>query len=130
MDQWYLKSQGASEFLILASFLLFMFIIIFGVISSNTSDLSRKRDILMGEDLVTKVQKEANLAAKVVDGYHREFYLPDKVGKKNYTIKIEENEVIVSTDRTDFWRIIPNITGNISKGINRINKTNGTIYLN
>jgi len=130
MDKWYIKCQGAIEFLILAGFLLFMFLMIFGVISSNTSDLSRKRDIVMGEDLVTKVQKEANLAAKAEDGYYREFSLPDKVGNKNYTIRLEENEVIVSTARTDFWRIIPNITGNVTKGINRLNKTNGKVYIN
>ena len=130
MDKWHLKCQGAMEFLILAGFLLFMFIMIFGVISSNTSDISRKRDILRGEDLVTKVQKEVNLAAKVVDGYYREFQLPQKIGSKNYTIRIVENEVIASTDKNDFWRVIPNMTGNITKGTNRINKTNGKIYLN
>jgi len=116
--------------MVLAAFLLFVFLGIFAIISSNTSDLNNKKEILRGEDLVTKVQKEINLASGVGDGYYREFYIPPTIGSKNYTITITENEVISITDKQDFWRIIPNITGNITKGTNKLNKTNGTIYLN
>lgn len=130
MDKRHIKCQGAMEFMLLAGFLLFMFLIILSIVSDNTSYLNKKRDILLGEDLVIKIQKELNLAARVKDGYHREFELPQKLGKKDYNIAIIGNEVIASTDKQDFWRVIPNVTGAINKGTNRINKTNGIVYLN
>jgi len=130
MDKQHIKSQGAMEFIILAGFLLFMFILISGVVFDRTMYTNRKRDIILGEDLVTKAQKEINLAARVLDGYSRNFTLPQKLGSKDYTIFIIGQEVTVRTDKGDFWRVIPNVTGDIHKGINKINKTNGTIYLN
>ena len=130
MDKQHIKGQGAMEFIILAGMLLLMFIIISGITLDRTIHINRKRDIILGEDLVTKVQKEINLAARVLDGYSRNFTLPQKLGTKNYTILIAGQEAIVRTDKGDFWRVIPNVTGDINKGVNRINKTNGTIYIN
>lgn len=118
------------EFMILAGFLLFMLITILAIVSNKTIDLHKKREIILGEDLVTKVQKEINLAARVLDGYSRNFTLPQKLGNKDYNIRIEGNEVIVNTSKQDFWRVIPNVTGNLKIGVNTINKTNDTIYLN
>lgn len=117
------------EFIILAGFLLFMLITILAVVSHKTIELQKKRDVILGEDLVTKVQKEINLAANVLDGYSRKFTLPQKIGSKDYTIVINGNEVIVTTDQQDYWRVIPNVTGNVQIGANTINKTNGTIYI-
>ena len=130
MDKWNLKSQSASEFMILAGFLLILFLIILSVVSYNSSSITKKKEILLGEDIVTKAQKEINLAARVLDGYQREFRLPNKLGSRDYNISIQENEIIVSTTTQDFWRVIPSVQGNLTKGINKINKTNGTIYVN
>lgn len=129
MDKFYLKSQTAMEFIILAGFLLFFFIAVLGVASSNAYDLNRERAIIIGEDLATKVQKEINLAARVVDGYSREFTLPAKLGQKEYNISIIGNEVIITSGQNDFWRVIPPVIGNITQGRNTINKTNGIIYI-
>lgn len=130
MDKRHIKAQSAMEFMILSSFLLFIFVVILGYVSYNASYVNKKRDIIMGEDLITKVQKEINLAAMVMDGYSREFRLPQKLGRKDYIILIVGNEVIASTDKQDFWRVIPNVTGSINKGENIITKENGTIFLN
>lgn len=118
------------EFIFLVGFLLFMFVIISGIIVAYTSDTFKKRDIIIGEDLVTKIQKEINLAARVLDGYSRKFMLPQKLGNRDYSILIVGNEVIVHTEKNDFWRVIPPSIGNLSKGDNIIRKTNGTIYIN
>lgn len=130
MDKRHIKGQSAIEFMILAGFLLFTFILILGVVSDRTSYTNKKRDIILGEDLVTKAQKEINLAARVLDGYSRNFSLPKKLGNKEYNITIMGKEIIVSTEKQDFWRVIPSVVGNLTKGTNKINKTNGSIYLN
>ena len=84
----------------------------------------------MGEDIATKIQKEINLAARVLDGYSRQFTLPQKLGTKDYNITIIANEVIVTIGNNDYWRKIPTVVGNINKGTNQINRANGIIYLN
>ncbi|MFH1641416.1 MAG: hypothetical protein ABIC04_00795 [Nanoarchaeota archaeon] len=130
MDKFHLKAQSAMEFILLAGLLLFIFLIVLSSVSYNTAKINKKKDALVGEDIVTKVQKELNLAARVLDGYSREFYLPQLLSASNYTISLNQNKVIIKTDNHDHFRIIPNITGKITKGINKINKTNGIIYLN
>ena len=125
-----MKSQAAMEFMILVGILLLVFSIMFGVIASKTTDMSKKKEIIIADDIVTKVQKETNLAARVLDGYSREFTLPQNIANKDYNISIVGNEVILSTEKQDFWRVIPTVVGNVTKGNNRINKTNGIIYLN
>lgn len=130
MDKWHIKCQVAIEFMVLVGFLLFMFAIISGIIASNTSDTFKRKEIIIGEDIATKVQKEINLAARVLDGYSRKFELPQKLANKDYDVLIMGNEVIIHTEKNDFWRAIPSVVGNITKGENTIRKTNGTIYLN
>ena len=130
MGKQHVKSQAALEFLILVGIVLFIFTIMIGVVSSRTTDIYKKREAVIGEDIVTKVQKEVNLASRVLDGYTREFSIPQKIGKKNYSISITGNEVILSTEKEDFWKIIPSVVGNITKGSNTIRKTNGVIYIN
>lgn len=130
MDKQHIKGQSAIEFMALAAVVLFIFIVMLSVISTDLSYINKKKEIIIGEDIVTKVQREVNLAARVVDGYSREFKLPEKLDHKDYNIFIVGNEVILRTEKQDFWRVIPPVTGNITNGKNTINKTNGIIYLN
>ncbi len=130
MDKQHLKAQTAIEFMILAGFLLFMFIVMLGLIAHQTNSVNKDRQQLIGEDIVTVVQKEFNLAARVSNGYSRDFYLPSFLGSHNYTISIVANEVIVNDGTQDFSRAIPTVKGSIKKGFNHINKTNEQIYIN
>lgn len=130
MDKRNLKSQAVMEFMILVGVLLFMFTIMLGIVASKTTDIHKKREFLLGEDVVVKIQKEVNLAARAMDGYSREFSIPSRLANKDYNVTLAGNEIIVSTEREDFWRVIPPVVGNITKGTNRINKTNGIIYIN
>jgi hypothetical protein len=130
MGKRHVKSQAALEFLILVGIVLFVFTIMIGVVSSRTTDIYKKRGAIIADDIVTKAQKELNLASRVLDGYSRDFSITQKIGKDNYSISITGNEVVLSTEKEDFWRIIPNVVGNITKGSNTIRKTNGVIYIN
>lgn len=130
MDKQHLRAQAAVEFMLLAAVLLFIFVIMTGIIAYNSASLNKKKENIIGEDIVTKVQKEINLAARVLDGYSREFYIPVKFGKGSYEINISQNEVILYKNQNTFWRRIPSVAGNISQGNNLIRKENGTIFLN
>ncbi len=130
MDKLHIKSQSAIEFLALTGVVLFMFLILLGMTANRVEYLDKQKEIIYGEDLVIKVQKEVNLASRSLDGYSRVFEIPQKLGSLNYTISIVGNELTVDTINQAFTRRIPPVVGNIAKGANKINKTDGTIYLN
>lgn len=125
-----LKAQSSMEFLMLIGILLLVFIMFYVVMFERVQELNDKKAIILGEDIATKVQKEILLAAKVSEGYQREFTLPQKIEGMNYSILIRGREVTVKTPKTEVVKIIPVVIGNITKEINTINKTNGIIYLN
>jgi len=118
------------EFLLLAGLLLLVFAVMMGIYSEKMAYSNKQKDILRGQDLVDKVQKEIAIASRVLDGYQRQFTLPSRLGNKEYTIRIIGKEVIASTDKQDFWRPIPSVVGNVTKGQNNIKRQNGTVYLN
>ncbi|MFC1768667.1 hypothetical protein ACFLZX_02790 [Nanoarchaeota archaeon] len=130
MDKRNLRAQSAMEFLVLAGILLFILLVMLAVVSHQTSIVNQNRDTIVVEDIVAKIQKEINLAARVSDGYSRSFYLPSKVGKLDYSINIIGGEVIIDTGGQTYSRKVPPVVGNITKGNNVIRKNNETIYIN
>lgn len=81
-------------------------------------------------DLALKLQKEILIAATVEDGYVRIFEIPDDVDTYNYSITTINNTIMVQSKNGFYLAAIPSIVGNLSKGINVINKTGGIIYVN
>ena len=130
MAKLHIRSQSAIEFLALAGFVLFMFLVLLGITGNRVGELNEKKEKLYAEDIAIKVQKELNLAARSLDGYKRSFDIPQTIQKEPYTIEIENDKVSVDTDQYSFSRRIPHVTGDIKKGENKINRTDGRIYLN
>jgi len=97
---------------------------------SNTVSVGETKKKVYAEDLVIKVQKELLLAARSEDGYTREFDIPDKLGKYNYTISLSSGEVTVILDGVHYVRKIPSINGNIIKGTNIIFKRENVVNIN
>ena len=81
-------------------------------------------------DLALKLQKELLIAASVEDGYVRTFKVPDEVDNFNFSIATQNSTLFVQSKNGFYIVTIPSIVGNISKGINVINKTGGIIYVN
>ena len=125
-----LKAQSSMEFLMLVGILLIVFIAFYAIVFERIRIINNEKDILLGQDIATKVQKEILLAAKVSDGYQREFTLPQKIQGMNYSILISGKELTVITEKTEVVKTIPVVIGDVTKGPNKINKTNGIIYLN
>ena len=82
------------------------------------------------KDLALKLQKELLIAASVEDGYTRYFKIPDNLDTINYSITTANSTLFVQSKNGFYIITIPSIIGNISKGINVINKTDGIIYVN
>ena len=125
-----LKAQSSMEFLLLVGILLVVFIAFYAIMFERIDLINDEKDVLLGQDIATKVQKEILLAAKVSDGYQREFSLPQRIQGMNYSILISGKELTVITQKTEVVKTIPVVIGYIAKGPNKINNTNGIIYIN
>ncbi|MEK6984685.1 MAG: hypothetical protein AABX33_08990 [Nanoarchaeota archaeon] len=82
------------------------------------------------KDLALKIQRELLIATYVQEGYAREFEVPDKLDNIQFEIKTQNSVFYIQSAHAYLLLAIPFIVGNVSKGTNIINKTNGAIYIN
>ena len=125
------KSQSATEFIVLASFMLLVILGFFAVTSSNLLEARGEANRKTAKDIADFAYKEIEIAVSLNDGYTRTFEIPQKVNGIAYTINITDNrELTVNYLDNEYVRFLPpKIIGNISKGINQIKKLNGIIYV-
>ena len=127
-------SQSAIEFLIITGFLLFSFTVFFVAVQGNMSDKVRERQELAVKNVALTVQDEINLASQSMDGYSRNFKVPEKINGKDYEINATEGIVYLRTVDGKYAIALPvkNVTGELKKepDINTIRKENGIVYLN
>ena len=126
------KSQSAIEFVVLVGFVLFFFFATYVIVQENTSKKQQDRQSLIVKETALAVQDEINLAFQSSEGYNRNFIIPEKVGNQEYSIEITEGMVYIRTDDGKNAMAFPvqNVTGQLVKGGNKIEKENGQIKLN
>jgi hypothetical protein len=126
------RSQSAIEFFILTGFLLFSFTIFFVAIQGNMEDKLRERQELAIKNVAITVQDEINLASQSMEGYYRQFKIPENINGKEYEINATEGLVYVKTLDGKYALALPvkKITGDVQKGNNIIKKENGIVKLN
>jgi len=124
------KSQSGIEFLIISGAVMFMFVVFFVAIQSNTSEREKDRENLLVKNLALSVQDEINLATEASDGYSRDFRIPKTILGGDYDISLVENSVYIKTNRVAISLEIGKVIGDIKKEDNRIRKENGEVYLN
>ena len=125
------KSQSATEFVILASFMLMVILGFFAVTSSRLLEAKEEGNRKIAKDVADFAYKVIEIANSLNNGYVRTFALPEKVNGVDYTINITDNrELVASYLDNEYVKFLPqNISGNMSKGLNQINKLNGIIYV-
>jgi len=126
------RSQSAIEFMILMGFLLFSFTVFFLIIQGNMADKLKEREGLSVKSIAITVQDEINLASEASDGYRREFKIPNNINGREYEINATEGVVYIRTLDRKYAMAFPvqNITGEVKKGDNVIEKENGEVKLN
>lgn len=125
-------AQSSIEFAVIVAFIMFFFTAFFMVINENIADKTKERQNLGIKQTALVIQDEINLASKSSEGYSREFKIPEKINDKEYEINITERMVYARTSDNKSAIALPvqNVTGDVLKGLNRIRKINGMIYLN
>lgn len=125
------KAQISMEFFILVGLAL-LIAIAFEIASlDQLKDFRDQKESEAVKDVALKIQRELLLAATVEDGYVRVFELPDRLDSTiNYSLTILNSTLFVQSKNSFYSVAIPKVAGNLSRGINNINKTGGVIYLN
>lgn len=128
----FLKSQSAMEFVMLASFMLLVVLGFFAVTSSKLLEAREEGNRQIAEDIADFAYREIEIAKSVNDGYTRIFLMPQTVNGINYSIKVIDNkEIVVNYLDNEHIKFLPtNVTGNITKGNNKISKKNGVVFIN
>lgn len=125
------KAQLFTEFFIFLG-LAFLIAIAFEIASvDQLNDFRAQQESDAVKDLALKLQREVLIAANVEDGYIRVFEIPDKLERVNYSLTtINNNTITVQSKNSLYIVAIPRAIGNVTKGTNKINKTDGIIYIN
>ena len=125
------KAQLFTEFFIFLG-LAFLIAIAFEIASvDQLNEFRAQQESDAVKDLALKLQKELFIAANVEDGYVRLFSIPDKLDSINYSLTTLNNRTItVKSENSLYIVAIPRSIGNVTKGTNKINKTDGIIYIN
>lgn len=124
-----MKAQLSLEFIVMMAMAMIL-LTIFIFIGNELLQSSRQEERYTGlRDLGGSIQSEIILAARAERGYNRTFWLPDKMGEINYTIKNTNNTFYLEYKSARFNFYIPTITGNITKGFNNILTNQTTIWV-
>ena len=125
------KAQLFTEFFIFLG-LAFLVAIAFEIASvDQLNEFRAQQESDAVKDLALKLQREVFIAANVEDGYIRVFEIPDKLERVNYSLTtINNNTITVQSKNSLYIVAIPRAIGNVTKGTNKINKTDGIIYIN
>jgi len=125
------KAQSAIEFLILIGAMLFFFISMLAVFQQDLALKAKEKRTLEVQEIALTVQNEINIAAEATDGYQRQFTIPQTILNLGYEITLTEGVVYIKTDdgKHAMALPIPEVTGQIQKGTNTIQKQNSEILI-
>lgn len=126
------RGQSALEFLILVGAVLFFFTGFFIIIQQQIAFKKFEEINRDFKDVAENVQEEINLAKSASDGYMRDFEVPETVNGLNYEINISDDLIFIKSESGKYALSLPvsNVTGDLVKGSNSIQKVSGEVLLN
>ncbi len=129
------KAQVAYEFLFVFFVLALAFTVWVVFVSDVQSSFIDQRRTDLANDLVLRIQEEAFIASSIDGDYKRSFDLPYDLHGLKYEIKINSYTIGSSSKERTYgelvWGssskvfILPNITGTLVGGENKISSENG-----
>jgi hypothetical protein len=125
-------AQIAIEFIIIMGAAMFFLAVLFLAIQNNTEDKVYIRENIIVKEIALTVKNEIDLATESINGYVRNFEIPEKAGNLDYEIILDNNNVYIKTNNNKHAMSFPisNVTGQINITNNIIRKNNGIVYLN
>jgi len=86
---------------------------------------TRAQDAIETQGLA--IQRELLLATVVHDGYSRTITIPQFAGPFNYTLSSTPGYISLSYQQEIIEYVVPNVSGNLTKGVHTIWKQGGII---
>ena len=124
------NAQGAIEFIIIFGAILFFFVLFLGIIQGNFSEKNKEKVVLVAQNVALDAREEINLAAESSNGYSRDFVLPENILGEDYELNVSEGRVYLRMKEFATSYKVFNVTGYFVKGLNKIRKEDGQVYLN
>ena len=130
------KSQAAFEFIVLAGVMMAIFVMFFAIASEKVVEFTEARRDKVAQDIMDVITAELELAKESLDGYTRNFTMPQTIEGNDYEITINsfgEGKNMLSlkyADKIYNQEIFVELEGTVNtvyKGINQIKKMNGKI---
>ena len=120
------------EFVSLISIMLLVAVGFFAITSSRILDSQEGGNRKVAEDIANFAYREIEIAKSTQDGYARVFTMPETVNGVIYEINItDDRELNVEYLGYEYLKFLPaNVTGNVSRGLNRVSKLYGIVYVN
>lgn len=132
-----MKAQTSTEFVILTTFMLLVFLVFLLFIQAKMSQSMAEKNDLLAQNIIDKVIGEIRLAESVTDGYSKTFNLPAFLENGiPYTIELTGytggGEILMkyeTKEKVYFFDEYVNETSTIGIGENVIEKKNGMIHI-
>ena len=90
------NSQISMEFMLIFTLVLLLSMVFLSLLSARLSDAENKKDFALMQNLAHTIQNEILLASQVHDNYIRKFEIPYDINGKNYSMKLEKDELIIN----------------------------------
>jgi len=129
------KSEASLEFMVFLGIILLFFVFFLIIIGLNNNDIRESTIFANADNILNTVTNEINTASRI-QGYHREFFIPEKlVNGEAYTITYNNELRIVKIEwsggRNVMGNIITNrVNGIINAGYNKIKNLDGEVSIN
>jgi len=129
------KAEVSTEFIAFLGILLLFFVFFVGIIGMKTNDINESTVYTSANNILDTVVNEINTASRI-DGYHREFFIPEKLTDgEDYNITIYNDLRMIKIEWNQGKNLMSNIQtnntqGNITGGTNTIRRENGMVKIN
>lgn len=87
------KTQVSLEFILLTTFMLFVFLVFLGVVQYRMAEIAYEKELELLKGVADFIKNEINLAYTAEDGYYRVFEIPVLVAGRPYSIEIVQNNI-------------------------------------
>ena len=125
------KAQSGLELMVLVSYSLLAFSVIYMVFLQSSLVTIKDKRAMESQKLVELVGYEIDIATSMGTGYSKNVTLSDTILGETYNVIVVSNLVVVNSSQSYTTSIITsNITGTILPGDNRIENRDGLIYAN
>lgn len=125
------KGQSSMEFMVMVAIMLLMLSITITALRDRKTALDQRRDSLQGVSIGDKVANEIDMALTFGEGYYRTFEIDRAIRGEEYTVDVEQGQVVVSWGERDIYSptSTEDVEGSIQPGENKIKNVDGDIKI-